>query len=191
MFLLLVERVLIAEGAARGETNWLYYATEARADTLLVGCVAAIILASNLICWNRRARFAIKYLAWCIGIPGLLLIGIPVKYPGEFYTIGLHLLIGLFAVMILLEVVISEGGMIAKLMSQRWLVQIGKVSYGLYLWHYSIFSEVQSRKWPFPYELAIELGLTVVATVASFYLIEQPALKLKGRFSRVKGTKQG
>jgi peptidoglycan/LPS O-acetylase OafA/YrhL len=63
---------------------------------------------------------------------------------------------------------------------------VGKISYGLYLWHYPIFGEVQARKWPLRYELVIELGLTILATVLSFYLIERTALKLKEKFGRVK-----
>jgi peptidoglycan/LPS O-acetylase OafA/YrhL len=188
MFLLLIERVMIAVGTPRGGTDWLYYATEARADTLLVGCAAAIVLGSNLICWNRRARIAIKYLAWLVGVPGLLLIGIAATKSIEFSAIGLHITIGLFAVLILVEIVISNSGVLVWLMSWRWLIHVGKMSYGLYLWHYPIFCEVQSRKWPLSNELAIEVGLTAVATLASFYLIERPALKLKGRFSRLNET---
>jgi peptidoglycan/LPS O-acetylase OafA/YrhL len=69
-------------------------------------------------------------------------------------------------------------------LNQSWLVYIGKISYGLYLWHYAIFCEVQGRHWLLRQELAIELGLTVIATLISFYLIERPALKLKRRFTR-------
>ena len=85
--------------------------------------------------------------------------------------------------LILVEAVISKAGMLAWFLSRRWLVYVGKISYGLYLWHYPIFCEVQARKWPLRSELVIELGLTVFATLASFYLIERPALRLKRRFT--------
>ena len=40
------------------------------------------------------------------------------------------------------------------------------------------------------YELVVELGLTVLATVVSFHLIERPALKLKGRFDAGKAERK-
>ena len=124
-----------------------------------------------------------KYSAWFIGIPGLVLIGIPAGASLEFCAIGLHVTTGLLAVLILLEVVIPEQGLLCILLSRRWLVLVGKVSYGLYLWHYPIFSEVQARRWPLGYELVVEFGLTALATVFSFYLVERPALRLKRRFA--------
>jgi peptidoglycan/LPS O-acetylase OafA/YrhL len=186
MFVLAVERVVLFAGMPRGAYNWLGYATDARADILLMGCVAAIMLCSKPIPRDGKLRVTLKYSAWLIGIPGLVLIGIPAGLSAGFCAIGLHIATAFFAVVIVAEAVISEAGMLAWFLRRRWLVYIGKISYGLYLWHYPIFCEVQARKWPLWCELVIELGLTVFATLTSFYLIERPALKLKGRFSRVK-----
>jgi peptidoglycan/LPS O-acetylase OafA/YrhL len=183
MFVLVIERVVLFAGMPRGAYNWLSYATDARADTLLMGCVAAIILCSKPIPQDGKPRVMLKCLAWVIGIPGLILIGIPAAQSTEFSAIGLHISTAFFAVVILVEAVISNEGMLAWLLSRRWLVYMGKISYGLYLWHYPIFCEVQARKWPLRNELVIELGLTVFATLASLYLIERPALRLKRRFS--------
>jgi peptidoglycan/LPS O-acetylase OafA/YrhL len=185
MFVLAVEKVVLFAGMPRGAYNWLGYATEARADALLMGCLAAIILNSTRVPRAGKLRPLLKYSAWLIGIPGLILIGIPAGLSAAFGAIGLHIATAFFAVVILLETVISDAGTLAWLLSRRWLIYVGKISYGLYLWHYPIFCEVQARKWPRWYELTIELGLTVFATLMSFYLIERPALKLKGRFSRV------
>ena len=186
MFILGVERLILFTGMPRGAHNWLSYATEARADTLLMGCIAAIILCSKSIPPDGKLRVALKYSAWLVGVPGLILIGVPAGLSTGFCAIGFHTTMALFAVLILGEAVISRAGMLAWLLSRRWLVYVGKISYGLYLWHYPIFCEVQARKWPRWYELLIELGLTVFATIVSFYLIERSALKLKGRFARVR-----
>jgi peptidoglycan/LPS O-acetylase OafA/YrhL len=58
---------------------------------------------------------------------------------------------------------------------------VGKMSYGLYVWHSPLFLLVQTRAFPFAAELAIELTLTTVVTLASFYLLEKPLLRLKER----------
>ncbi|SPE60521.1 hypothetical protein SBV1_450017 [Verrucomicrobia bacterium] len=70
-----------------------------------------------------------------------------------------------------------------QIFSQSWLVYVGKISYGLYLWHYPIFVEVQSHHWAPSKELAIELALSAAATLASYYLLERPVLRLKVRFA--------
>jgi peptidoglycan/LPS O-acetylase OafA/YrhL len=165
MFTLAVERVVLFAG---------------------MGCVAAVMLCSKPIRRYGKLSVALKYSAWLIGVPGLTLIDILAARPAGFCAVGLHITTAFFAVLILVEAVISETGMLAWLLSVRWLVYIGKISYGLYLWHYPIFCEVQARRWPMQYELLVELGLTVLATVVSFYVIERPALKLKGSLARVK-----
>jgi peptidoglycan/LPS O-acetylase OafA/YrhL len=186
MFVLVVERVVLLVGMPGETYYWLNYATDARADTLLVGCAAAIVLGSKLIPQSEGIRVALKYSVWLIGVPGLLLIGILAGRSAEFCAIGLHITTALFAVLVLIEVVISEREIPCRVLSQRWLVGIGKVSYGLYLWHYPIFCEVQARHFPMQKEVAIEVALTILATVTSFYLIERPALKLKSRFRPAK-----
>jgi peptidoglycan/LPS O-acetylase OafA/YrhL len=182
MFLFFMERILITASVPSGLYNWLFYGTDARADAMLAGCAAAIALGSRSIARNGSLSSALKYSAWFIAIPGLVLIGIPAGSSPEFCAIGLHITTGLLAVLILIEVVIREEGLLCSLLSRRWLVHVGKVSYGLYLWHYPIFTEVQAQKWPFRYELVVEFGLTALATVFSFYVVERPALKLKRRF---------
>jgi peptidoglycan/LPS O-acetylase OafA/YrhL len=182
IFLFFIERVLITASVPSGLYNWLFYGTDARADAMLTGCAAAIALHSRSIPRNGKLRSVLKYSAWFIGIPGLVLIAIPAGSNSEFCAIGSHITTGLLAVLILVEVVTPEEGLLCSLLSRRWLVYVGKVSYGLYLWHYPIFIEVQTRKWPLQYELVVEFGLTAFATVVCFYLVERPALKLKRRF---------
>ncbi len=181
MFLLAIESVLILIGIP-APYNWLNYATDARANVLLTGCIAGIVLCSTPIIHNEKFKRVIKCLAWLIGIPGLLSVNLLARVLIDFDLIGLEITSGLCAVLILVEAVISEKGVLARLLSQRWLVYVGKISYGLYLWHYPVFSEVQMRHWPLQYEVLVEVGLTILATLVSFYLIELPALRLKRRF---------
>ena len=44
---------------------------------------------------------------------------------------------------------------------------------------------VQAERWPATKELAVEFGLTAVAVLVSYFLVECPLLKLKKRFARV------
>jgi hypothetical protein len=60
---------------------------------------------------------------------------------------------------------------------------VGRVSYGLYLWHYPVFYavSVQGEQWTNFQRLVVALALTIGATIGSWYLIERPALSLKRR----------
>lgn len=189
MLLLLVESVLILIGIP-APYNWLNYATDARANVLLTGCVAGIVLCSTPIIQKEKFKRIIKCLAWLIGVPGLLSVNLLARVFMDFDPLGFEITSALIAVLILVEAVISENGVLARLLSQRWLVYVGKISYGLYLWHYPVFAEVQTRRWPLQYEVLVEVGLTILATLVSFYLIELPALRLKRRFSRVERNRE-
>ncbi|MEM9948709.1 MAG: acyltransferase, partial [Cyanobacteria bacterium P01_D01_bin.36] len=67
-----------------------------------------------------------------------------------------------------------ENGRLVSLFSQSWMVQIGLLSYSLYLWHWSVL--VLSRwtvgisKWTVPVQLLLILGLAI----ASNRWIEKP-----------------
>jgi peptidoglycan/LPS O-acetylase OafA/YrhL len=53
----------------------------------------------------------------------------------------------------------------------------------LYLWHWPIFYTVSSKHPTSPFSaLPLQIGFTFLAAALSFYLIEQPFLKLKRRF---------
>jgi peptidoglycan/LPS O-acetylase OafA/YrhL len=70
------------------------------------------------------------------------------------------------------------------------LVYLGKISYGLYVYHYLALSLARSALGPLRVELypvyaLFGLGLTVAFSVASYQFLELPFLKLKERFTYV------
>jgi hypothetical protein len=69
-----------------------------------------------------------------------------------------------------------ETSLIARLFSLRPLRSVGRVSYGIYLWHWPIIVYVTPALVHFSGHklLALRLVLIAVATVASYYVIELP-----------------
>jgi peptidoglycan/LPS O-acetylase OafA/YrhL len=181
LFLLLVEKVAILMVVPVNGLRWIDWATECRGEPLLVGCALGIILTSGLVTLEVPVRQVIQGLAWCLALPALLVLNL-IDIPAQFSWIGLHLTIALCAAAIMFEALVAESGVIHKFLAQPWLVYIGRISYGLYLWHYPIFVLVQSFHWRSAAEFSAEASLTAAAALASFYLLERPLLQFKQRF---------
>ena len=92
---------------------------------------------------------------------------------------------GVIAVLILLPAVFDsgEGGLPRRLLSNRTLIWLGVISYGFYLWHGLILSQLGERN---PGPLAdlpglvltgIGLAITLACAVASHYLVERPLVR--------------
>jgi peptidoglycan/LPS O-acetylase OafA/YrhL len=62
----------------------------------------------------------------------------------------------------------------------RPLVWVGRVSYGLYLWHQPIMQELRPVL-DGPLSVAVLLALSLAAAALSYRLVETPFLRLKDR----------
>jgi peptidoglycan/LPS O-acetylase OafA/YrhL len=87
----------------------------------------------------------------------------------------------LAAAVLVLGCVRAGDRWLPRLLSLPALVAIGKVSYGLYLWHFPVIL-VADEQLPDASDLvrgATVVAATAVATLASWFLVERPFLQLK------------
>jgi len=101
---------------------------------------------------------------------------------------GEHYLYGLMSLLLILPAVFGPQGqgLVRRVLQNRAVVAVGVVSYGVYLWHIAIM--VQLNQWfgglhgvmPFVALAVLGLGATYLVALASYVLVEKPALKLKG-----------
>lgn len=116
-------------------------------------------------------------------VPGDL--GYPSEMPDHFGWIWGYSIVALLAGAIVL--VVLEGRRTAEVLSQRALVSVGVVSYGVYLLHRPILRLVQQHvtHWPPAWSLmavigtVIAVGLTVAAASVSFRFLESPFMARK------------
>ncbi|MEN9801772.1 MAG: hypothetical protein RLZ37_897 [Actinomycetota bacterium] len=151
----------------------LYYGTDARAAELLLGVAAAGLFGPRV--WANATRFP-KVLSW-LGIGALLAIVVLARLSSTNSTWIYAGLLPAFAVLSLICVVGAiTPGPLGTLLSRRPLVAIGKVSYGLYLFHWPIFTWVNEVRIGFGGVglFCVRLAATVVVTVSSYVLIEKP-----------------
>ena len=133
-------------------------------------------------CWAAAA---------CVGwiatteVAGPLSLELPTFWEATFK----HLLYAAFATLLLLPGLFGDvrQGVIRRLLGSRSMLFLGRISYGIFLWNmgflFAIYRVFDLRVFSGHYIL-IFIGvyaLSVAAATASYYCLEQPALRLKSR----------
>ena len=147
----------------------LYYGTDTRAQAFLIGAVAVIAArrftgegAQRVVRFASVPAFALVVLAFA------LLHEPDVLYRGGFAAFAIAAAIVVVAV--------THAGPVTGALDRGPLRLIGRVSYGIYLWHWPIIVLVTARTAHVDGValLALRLGLIAAATAASWILIERP-----------------
>jgi peptidoglycan/LPS O-acetylase OafA/YrhL len=123
---------------------------------------------------GERLRRAVRFGV----VPVVGLIVITVLVPERWWTIPL---VGAAAWMVVAHLIVHRDSFISRVFRSDPAVWLGRRSYGFYLWHYPIIILLARSFGPLN-KVLIGLPLTLVATVASWQLVELPFLRLKERF---------
>jgi lysophospholipase L1-like esterase len=99
---------------------------------------------------------------------------------------GGFLLAALATAAVLFSVVCSQRSVLARCLSFAPLRYVGRISYGLYLWHFPLFIYLDHARTGLTGDalFVVRVALTLVVATASFYLIERPIRQgnlLRGR----------
>jgi peptidoglycan/LPS O-acetylase OafA/YrhL len=95
--------------------------------------------------------------------------------------------------LVIARIVLSPDSRLARFLSLKPMTQIGKVSYGLYLFHYPIFTvlALHSGLGRGPVLWIVQFALTGAVAWLSWVLLEQRVLALKSRFRGVRDQPAG
>jgi peptidoglycan/LPS O-acetylase OafA/YrhL len=156
-----------------------YLGSDLRADALLYGCAIGIAFHAGWL--HRVAR--LWRLAIVPAVLGLLAVVLSPVGPTATTAPFLFVPIDLAAAVVVAFAITSP----ASVPWLRWspLVRLGVISYGIYLWHYPVMWGLAKGPHAAPLVVLVvgAVGSVVLAEL-SFRLVEAPALRLKGRFSR-------
>jgi peptidoglycan/LPS O-acetylase OafA/YrhL len=94
-------------------------------------------------------------------------------FKGGFTAIAIAVSVMLLAII--------ETGWLSRVLERRTLRSIGRVSYGLYLWHFLVFTVV-AEKMPTagtPLRLTTAFTVSIFVTLFSWFVVEQRFLRRK------------
>ena len=159
----------------------IYFGTDTRAFSLLVGVVGAILYPMERLHAKVTPQQNMLYsVVSLVSIATLITVMI---YTSEYNTLlyrGGFLLVAILG----LIVIISSGKqhtLMSRLLSFKPVVFIGKISYSLYLWHFPVLvlttpvSEIGNPNIIF---VILRVVLTFVLATASYMFVETPIRKL-------------
>ncbi len=170
--------------------NRLYNGLDTHGDGLLIGCALAFLTAGRErveLAAGHKGR-SILAAAVAIGLLATSLIAREDK-PASTWWMAL---IGFFAVAIASAFVVWDlrtrpGSVMRRITEWRPLVLLGRISYGVYLWHYPIYKATatmrESHGWRIKWPLYVPAAmLTIGVAVVSYRLVEVPFLRWKRKF---------
>jgi peptidoglycan/LPS O-acetylase OafA/YrhL len=186
----------LAGAAGSAVTAWLlfrpdnvnrdYFGTDTRAQALLVGCALAAITMpyrrpggmSNA----RSARRARAWRRWGLTVAGMLGVVVlawlwtHVDGTGDLLFHGGLTVSALAVAAVIAYVTQFPDDPLARVLSLAPVVWLGRISYGVYLWHWPLFAFMTAGRTGLTggWLLAARLTLTLALATLSFLLVEEP-----------------
>jgi hypothetical protein len=172
---------------AHNETTRIYYGTDTRAPELLIGALLAIVLFRRPRATSGPVRIASKYAA-IVSLGVLLYLWSTVQQSDRWLYKGGFALHALLVAIVLAELLIE--GPLTSLLGVRPLRDLGRISYGVYLYHWPVFLWLGVSRfptWSRSELFVLRFVVTIAIATASFVWLEKPVQRALGGIPR--GTK--
>jgi peptidoglycan/LPS O-acetylase OafA/YrhL len=162
----------------------MYVGADTRIDTILVGCLLAVLM------YHGKVRIPSPpvsgWLPWAALASFALLVFFARESARWMYLVGCSIAAAVGAGLVLGALTTGDSRF-GRLLGWTPLQWLGRVSYGVYLWHLPL-TEFFRRLGLVPVSarpdfrgLLLLIGSTLGAATASFYIIERPFLRLRKR----------
>jgi peptidoglycan/LPS O-acetylase OafA/YrhL len=175
-----IKLLVIYSGA---EHRRLYNGLDTHGDGLLVGCMLAILLVDER--WKIAARRSVVRPISYVAITLVAVLVVLARRTNYSTFLVVTPIVGLATCAVIMLVLYHPDALLCRILENPILVAIGKVSYGLYLWHYPVYHFLSPDRLgtgPAP-ALCVRVVVTTILVVLSYHLIEKSALRLKHRYS--------
>lgn len=164
----------------------VYNGLDTRCDALLIGCAVAFWLATPA-SQKDALRKPLRLLANAAAF-FLLVVAVRTKWDAPWmFTYG-YFLVAIAAAVVLLDLQTGRVGVVRHITEWPPLVKLGRISYGVYLWHYPVYHVIDhyrgvlgiESRWPV--RLFVGGAITLAIATLSYRCIESQFLRLKTRF---------
>jgi peptidoglycan/LPS O-acetylase OafA/YrhL len=166
----------------------IYYATDTRIDAILVGCALALLVRETRLqgLWRR-----LESAAWFPSLAllaTLVTIGWVTQYHWRIETFG-YTVMAMASSTLLLAIFLQPQCWIARLLAARPLVHLGRISYGIYLFHAPLLAGLEvklrfSAQYIEPARYFPVLSLLVLGSVGAaalhYWAVERRFLAMRG-----------
>jgi len=158
----------------------IYEGTDTRFDSILFGCVLAIVANPRLgdrVVWLRKH-------AYILAAVGSMVIVLSFAYRNAFFRDTFRYsiqAIGLMPIFFLL--ILPKGNWITRCLEMPVFLWLGQLSYSMYLIHHTLFHHLYHFYRQSPWIPCVVLVLTVAYAQAMRMLVEKPLQRLRRRFT--------
>jgi len=161
-----------------------FHGSDTRAEALLVGCFLALWLTTPAALAAARRSGVTRVLGTAAAVV-LALLMTQTSWPADWMLRGGFTLTALAVALVLLDLQVSPRSVFARALACKPLAAIGRISYGLYLWHQPMFLAFTSATLAAaPVEVAVvRFAATFVMATLSWLLVERFFLRRKQAWS--------
>lgn len=178
----LATRIYIADKYGANEYAFVqtYILTHCRFDSILYGCLLAIIINSNY--KVLFLRISTSVVAFSLG---LLLLLFTFIYKDDFFRQSFRYSLQGISLLIMVSAILFDDkySFLKNALSNKLLVYVGRLSYSIYLFHFLAEKITKEFVKDSPLLNALVMTvLTIMLSVFSYHIVEVPFLKAKKRF---------
>jgi peptidoglycan/LPS O-acetylase OafA/YrhL/lysophospholipase L1-like esterase len=165
----------VALSASGADASRIYFGTDTKAHVILVGAALALLGPGARWIATRGRRMAL-HVAGIAGVGFCAWAWSQVHGDARFYYQGGSLLSALAVAAVIANAVALPATGIGGALSARPLRAVGRISYGLYLWHWPVILVVSRARTGLTGTplLGARLATTFAIALVSYHLVEQP-----------------